>query len=115
MAVQPFEAAGGDAAASATYSHDVLSVSLPYTARHAGAGELTVDVLDPEDQVLGHAERSFEIAEGKGRWQDQIKLSKPLALDDLVWQRVRYRFEYNDDKIAKIEGIESISQSCALQ
>jgi uncharacterized protein YfaS (alpha-2-macroglobulin family) len=110
VAVQPFEAAGGDAGASATYSHAVLNLSLPYEAGHSGSGHLAVDVLDPEDQVLGHAERSVNIAEGKGRWQEQIKLSKPLAMDDLVWQRVRYRFEYNDNKSAKIEGIESISQ-----
>jgi uncharacterized protein YfaS (alpha-2-macroglobulin family) len=88
----------------------VLNLNLPYSASHAGPGHLAVDVLDPEDQVLGHAERSLDIAEGKGSWQEQVKLFKPLAMDDLVWERVRYRFEYNDDKVAGITGIESISQ-----
>ena len=110
VAVQQFQAASGEPAASATYSHGMLNLILPYHAAHAGAGHLTVEVLDPEDQVLGSAERSVDVAEGKGRWQEQIKLSKPLAADDLVWHRVRYRFEYNDDKSAKIEGTESISQ-----
>ena len=31
-------------------------------------------------------------------------------MDDLVWHRVRYRFEYDDDKSAGLEGTESISQ-----
>jgi hypothetical protein len=56
-----------------------------------------MEVLDPEDNVLGRAERHVRIARGKGRWQDEIKLEKPLPLDDLVWHRVRYRFEYDDE------------------
>lgn len=36
VAVQPFDAASGEATASATYSHDVLNLSLPYSARLAG-------------------------------------------------------------------------------
>ena len=52
----------------------------------------------------------IEVAKGKGYWREQIKVSKQLAMDELVWHRVRYRFEYSDAKIAKIEGTESISQ-----
>jgi hypothetical protein len=50
------------------------------------------------------------VGAGQGRWQDQIKLEKPLPLDDLVWHRVRYRFEYDDKQTAALEGTESISQ-----
>ena len=110
VAVQEFEAAAGEPSASATYSHRVLNLTLPYQAGHTGSGRLTVEVLDPEDRVLGTAERSVEVAEGKGAWQEQIKIDTPLSVDDLVWHRVHYRFEYDDDKSAKIEGIESISQ-----
>src|SRR5579859_3578172 len=52
----------------ATYSHGVLHVNIPYRAPHAGAGQLTVEVLDPEDQVLGSATRRVDVAEGKGAW-----------------------------------------------
>jgi len=110
VAVQQFQAAGGEAAAGATYSHGLLSLNLPYDATRAGAGRLTVEVLDPEDHILGSAQRTVEVPEGKGLWQEQIKLSKAIATDDLVWHRVRYRFEYSDGKSSKIEGAESISQ-----
>jgi uncharacterized protein YfaS (alpha-2-macroglobulin family) len=110
VAVQQFQAAGREPAASATYARGVLNLSLPYNAGHAGAGHLSVEILSPEDEVLGSAERAAEVAEGKGLWQEQIRLSKPVAVDDLVWHRVRYRFEYSGDKIAEIEATESISQ-----
>jgi uncharacterized protein YfaS (alpha-2-macroglobulin family) len=110
VAVQKFEAAASEPSASATYSHRVLNLTLPYQAGHTGSGRLTVEVLDPEDRVLGTAERSVEVAEGKGAWQEQLKIDTPLPVDDLVWHRVHYRFQYDDDKSAKIEGIESISQ-----
>jgi hypothetical protein len=66
--------------------------------------------LSPEDQVLGHAEQRVQIAEKRGQLESEIKLDKPLALDDLVWHRVRYRFEYDDAKTPSVEGTESISQ-----
>jgi hypothetical protein len=110
IAVQTFQAAGGESTATATYAHGVLDLTLPYQAAHAGAGQLTVEVLDPEDQILGRATQSLDVAEGKGQWTEKIKLAKPLPADELVWQRLRYRFEYSNDKSAKIEGTESISQ-----
>jgi uncharacterized protein YfaS (alpha-2-macroglobulin family) len=109
VAVQQFQAANSDNGASATYSHGVLNLALPYDSSHAGPGQLIVEVLDPEDQVVGRAERHVEVAEGKGYWREQIKVSRPLTIDELVWHRVRYRFEYAAS-IAKIEGTESISQ-----
>ena len=39
-----------------------------------------MEVLDPEDNVLGRAERHVEVAEGQGQWQDDIKLEKPLPV-----------------------------------
>lgn len=108
MTVPPFEAAGSEP--YVTYSRGILHVTIPYRALHAGSGRLTLEVLDPEDQVLAQAQRSVEVSEGKGRWQEEIKLEKPLPLEDLVWERMRYRFEYADAKEAAIEGTESISQ-----
>jgi len=110
VGMQPFQASGGTPSNAATYSHGLLHLTIAYDAARAGAGQLTMEVLDPEDNVLGRAQRHSEIAVGQGRWQDEIKLEKPLPLDDLVWHRVRYRFEYDDKKTAALEGTESISQ-----
>jgi hypothetical protein len=75
-----------------------------------GRRKLTVEVLDPEDKVLGHAETQVSIGEGYGRWREDIRLDKALGVDDLVWHRVRYRYAYDDQKAAALEGTESISQ-----
>jgi len=107
--VEPFQAAKGNTAV-VTYTHGVLHVTIPYHAVHSGDGKLTVEVLDPEDKVLGRAETQIAVGEGYGRWQEEIRLDKALAVDDLVWHRVRYRYEYDDQKAAALEGTESISQ-----
>src|SRR6266853_899241 len=109
LAMQPSGAANNEAVV-ATHSNGVLHVTIPYQAANAGMGQLTVEVLNPEDQVLGRSEERAEVAVGKGRWQEEIKLDKALAFDDLVWQRMRYRFEYVDKKDAPLEGTESIAQ-----
>ena len=112
LAMQQFQAAGREGILGATYSHDVLNLTIPYRAAHSGAGQLTVEVLDPEDHVLGRAERRVDVAEGTGHWEEEIRFAKPPAVEveDLVWQRVRYRFEYSDGAVAPITGTESISQ-----
>jgi uncharacterized protein YfaS (alpha-2-macroglobulin family) len=109
LLVEPFQTAGGKAAV-VTYSHGVLHVSIPYHAVHAGDGRLTVEVLDPEDKVLGRAETQVAVGEGYGRWQEDIRLDKALNVDDLVWHRVRYIYEYDDQKAAALGGTDSISQ-----
>ena len=110
VTVQSFQAANGELAAGATYTRGTLDLTIPYHAAQAGAGKLTVELLDPEDHVLGSAEKTVDAVEGKGRWHERIALAKPLAIDELVWHRVRYRFEYSDGKTSKIEGTESISE-----
>jgi uncharacterized protein YfaS (alpha-2-macroglobulin family) len=110
VTVQSFQAANGEPAAGATYAHGMLDLNIPYHAAQGGAGKLSVEVLDPEDHVLGSVERTVDAVQGKGRWRERIALAKPLPIDELVWHRVRYRFEYSDGKAAKIEGTESISE-----
>ncbi|HLQ52216.1 MAG TPA: hypothetical protein VK129_12005, partial [Terriglobales bacterium] len=95
---QQAEAAPAVETPGAVYTHGVLQVTIPYQAAHAGAGRLVVEVLDPEDKVEGSLERRADVAEGKGRWQEEIRLENPPALDDLVWHRVHYRFDYNGGK-----------------
>ena len=46
---------------TATYSSGTLHVTIPYHGLHAGAGQLTVEVLDPEDAVLGRVERRVDV------------------------------------------------------
>src|SRR5579862_6365721 len=110
--VQSFQGTrtANDESAVATYSHGALHVTIPYHAPHAGAGLLTVEVLDPEDKVLGRAERRVNVDVGKGQWREDFKLASSLGLDDLVWHRLHYRFAYSDRKDAALQGTESISQ-----
>ncbi|MGB9455138.1 MAG: MG2 domain-containing protein [Bryobacteraceae bacterium] len=95
---------------AAIYSQGTLHVEIPYTAPRAGAGILTIEVLNPEDGIVGRTERQVSVADGKGSWQVDVKLNKKLATEDLVWHRVRYRFRYSGDAEAAIEGADSISQ-----
>ena len=104
------EAGGPAPSLAATYAHGVLQVTIPYRGAETGAGQLTVEVLDPEDDVLGRTERGLEVHASSGRWKEEIRLQKPLSLEDLVWHRLRYRFEYDDKKMGALQGEESISQ-----
>ncbi len=110
VSLQTFQTSSHAPSPVATYSQCRLRVTVPYYALHAGSGQFTVEVLNPEDEVLGRAEQRVEITEKRGQLLSEVKLEKPLALDDLVWHRVRYRFEYDDAKKAAVEGTESISQ-----
>ena len=110
VTVESFEAAGDESKPSVTYSNGTLHLAIPYDANQPGSGQLTMEVLDPEDQVLGRAQRRVDVVRGTGLWQEEIKLKKSLSIDELVWHRVRYRFEYSEGKGAAIEGVESISQ-----
>jgi uncharacterized protein YfaS (alpha-2-macroglobulin family) len=104
------EAGGPVPSLIATYTHGLLRVTIPYGAAERGPGQLTLEVLDPEDDVLGRTEQHLEVNSSSGRWKEEIRLEKPLPVEDLVWHRLRYRFEYDDKKIAALQGAESLSQ-----
>ena len=108
-AYAPFTEAGAPSPA-ATFRHGVLSLAIPYHGARTGSGKLIAEIVDPEERVLGRAERAVDIANGDGTWQQSIAPAKPIAFEDLVWQRVRYRFEYGDKNIPAITGVESISR-----
>ena len=110
LLTDPFQIANGASGASATYSQGVLHVSLPYRDAHPGKGRLTIEVLDPEEKVLARAQHSAEIADAHGSWREDIKLDHPMAVEDLVWHRVRYRFAYDEADHPSLEDTESISQ-----
>src|ERR1035441_8127703 len=95
---------------AATYTSGTLRVTIPFHRLQAGAGELAVEVLDPEDAVLGRAQRPVDVAAESGSWREEIPLAKALSVDDLVWHRLRYRFVYAGRKDAAAQGTESISE-----
>ncbi len=95
---------------SAIYSHADLQVTIPFKAPRAGRGQLTVEVLNPEDEVLGHSKQAVSAREGSGVWQAKLKLATTVGVDDLVWHRLRYRFAYIDQREPVLQGTESISR-----
>jgi hypothetical protein len=99
---------------SATYSHGVLRVVIPCRAAHVGSGRLRVEVVDPEDRVVGQMERPGEVLKGSSQWKAELKLDKPLALEELVWHRLRYDFRYDDPKVENLQSVESISNILLL-
>jgi uncharacterized protein YfaS (alpha-2-macroglobulin family) len=107
--LQPFLGANSEPGV-ATYSRGVLHVAIPYQAAHRGAGRLILEVLDPEDRIIGSSEKTLEITESDGQWKQEVRLDRPLSLDEVVWHRLRYRFMYDDKQIPDVVGTESISQ-----
>ncbi|MEO8126308.1 MAG: MG2 domain-containing protein, partial [Bryobacteraceae bacterium] len=101
-------AASGDSL-SATYSHGTLRLTIPYKAPHKGSGRLTVDVLNPEDEILDHSEQTVSAGDGSGAWHIDLKIAKAIKVEDLVWHRLRYRFEFRNQKQPAIESTESLS------
>jgi len=95
---------------AATYRHGNLTVTIPYDSAQEGQGKLSVEILDPENHSLSRAEGIVSIRKGKGSWRQTIAPSQPIPFDEILWQRIHYRFEYDDAKVSAIEGIESISQ-----
>ena len=94
----------------AAYARGSLSVTIPFHAKQAGSGKLIVEILDPEDHTLGRTESEVQVAKGDGAWERTIRPQQPIPFDEIVWQRVRYRFEWNGGDRDPIEGIESISE-----
>jgi uncharacterized protein YfaS (alpha-2-macroglobulin family) len=95
---------------SATYTHGDLDVAVAYPDNWTGSGQLSVDVLDPEDHVVAHAAMHTSNSIAKGRWNEALELSRTLTLDDLVWHRLRYQFIYDGDRRPALEGVRSISE-----
>src|ERR687888_89377 len=71
FALQAVQTSRDSPSASATYSHGLLRLTIPYRAARAGAGKLTMEVLDPEDNLLGRAERRVDLTKGQSQWQEE--------------------------------------------
>jgi hypothetical protein len=95
---------------SATHKMGMLKVTIPYENQRAGSGQLILEVLDPEDGVIGRTERASTITTSSGQWQETLKLAKALPLNDLVWHRLHYRFVFAGNSSPAIDGIEPLSK-----
>lgn len=95
---------------AAIWSQGILRLTIPATTPHQGAGVLAIEVLDPEDQVIGHSEQRVDTEAGKATWRAQLRIPGAPRIDDLVWHRLRYRFTYDGENKPAVEGIDSISQ-----
>lgn len=95
---------------SAVYAHNALTLSVPYEVVHSGEAELALEVLSPEDRVLGRAAYRTHVAEGSAMWKAEIVLGEPMAVDELVWQRIRFTLRYEHQTTADIEETRSLSE-----
>jgi MG2 domain/Alpha-2-macroglobulin bait region domain/Macroglobulin domain MG3 len=94
---------------AATWAHNRLALDISHPSLHAGTGTLTAELLDPEDEVLTHAEQD-NTSGGMGTWNLSLAPAAPLAFDDLVWERVRVRFVYSGETTPAFEQTRSVSE-----
>src|SRR5215469_6597862 len=97
-------------AMSAVYTHHALALTMPYAAERNGEAELTAEVLNPEDRVLGKAVRRVRVERGDAVWNAEISLIETIPIDELIWHRVRFMLRYADEKSPALEEIRSISE-----
>ena len=94
---------------SATWARGTLSLTIPGHAPHAGAGRLVAELLDPAGKVLAESERGADAAAGDIAWTQDLTIPSSLPFDDLVWERVRWRFWYDGDSAPALEQVRSVS------
>jgi uncharacterized protein YfaS (alpha-2-macroglobulin family) len=95
---------------SAVYFRDALAFSMPYEAAHSGEAELKLELLSPEDHVLGEVKRHKRVTEGSAVWNARLVLGERMTLDELVWQRVRFTLRYENQTSPDLEEIRSLSE-----
>lgn len=94
---------------SATWARGTLALTIHSHASNAGTGRLVVELLDPADKVLAEAERRADIPTGDVTWNQDLTVPSALAFDDLVWERVRWRFWYDGQAAPGFEQVRSLS------
>ena len=95
---------------SAVYFRDALAFSVPYETAHSGQAELKLELLSPEDHVLGEVKRHKRVTEGSAVWNARMVLGERMALDELVWQRARFTLRYENQTSPDLEEIRSLSE-----
>ncbi len=82
--------AAPDDALAAIYKNGALNVVVPYDERIARDHTLRVAVLDPADKPV--AQQTSQVSRGRtasGEWRISVPIDKGIALEDLVWHRLR--------------------------
>jgi len=92
------------------YEHGVLSLQIPFHSVRAGRGMLSVEILDPENHRLGHKEISVAAADMDGVWLEKVAIDSSISINDLVWDRIRYRLTFDGEEHPTVERTESISR-----
>ncbi len=95
---------------AAVYFRNALTFSVPYEATHNGETELKLELLSPEDHVLGEVTRHKRVTQGREVWNASIVLGERMTLDELVWQRVRFTLRYENQASPDLEEIRSLSE-----
>ena len=95
---------------SAVYAHNALALTVPYEAERDGDAELTAEVLNPEDRVMGRTVHRERVARGSAVWNAEISLAEKMPLDELVWQRVRFKLQFVGEQQPAVEEIRSVSE-----
>ena len=94
---------------SATWAGGTLALTIHGHSSHAGTGRLVVELLDPADKVLAEAERRADVPAGDVAWNQELTVPTSLAFHDLVWERVRWRFWYDGERLPGLEQVRSLS------
>lgn len=108
--IAPGVAQTASAHLTATYRRGQLSLAVAHSSMRPGAGVLTAELLAPEGDVLGRAERRMEIRGNPEAWSLTIVPDKPVSYEEISWLRVHYRLVYDDDQKGVLDDIESVSQ-----
>ncbi|HVU47607.1 MAG TPA: MG2 domain-containing protein [Terracidiphilus sp.] len=95
---------------SAIYTHSELSLTIPYHSTRTGPGTLVVELLNPEGKILGRTERDLETKPGDSAWNIALSSAEPIPFDDLVWERVRYRYVYTGETVPAFEAVRAVSE-----
>ena len=95
---------------SLTAVHGGLALSLPYSGQHSGTARVTSEILDPEDRVLGHAETRVQITAPDGAINQFIVPANPIPSDDLPWERLHVRLQYDGDSNTAMNNTFAVSE-----
>src|SRR5215469_4264432 len=105
LAVRSFEQTPSPEGITATYSHGVLRLTIPNAVAHPGSGQAKIEILDPENRAIASLDSPIAARGSKGEWHEDLRLETPIAAEDLVWHRLRYRFVSGDPEKSAVEGV----------
>jgi len=73
----------------ATYLDGTLRVSIPYDEAVAHSRTLQAEIIAPDDKPVAEVKRVVSPAREREPWEVSFAVDKSVALEDLVWHRLR--------------------------